>query len=174
LPDNPIDKVDPEGKYPRSDLSDEENNKRRAKLTDGGAWASDAAFNNLSKQEGLILKRRSYQCAIELNCAGCDGTIHYRFKKFKTETIDFNTGQKKMEYEDYEWNTEFESIMLTNGATQNRINTPEGSKCECLFCHGRPGYDDWKRKQQLQDTAKMVIHKYDQNEMAPEERDKGV
>jgi hypothetical protein len=124
--------LDPENRFPRSDLSDEENNKRRMQLTDGGAWKTDATFNALAKGP-FNLRKRSYQCAIELACANCDGRIHYKFRKIKSETIDAQTGRRDILFEDYEWNTEFESIMV-NGGSQNRGNTPEGSKCEC-FCH---------------------------------------
>lgn len=132
----PADKIDPEGNFPRSDLSDEENNKRRAKLGDGGAWNTDATFNALAKSPFHTFRRMSYQCGLLLDHDSCDRRIHYRFKKFKSESIDASTGIRKIEFEDYEWNTTFESIQI-EGGSQSRGNTPEGSPCQCM-CHDTP------------------------------------
>lgn len=156
--------LDPEDRFPRSDLSDEENNKRRMKLTDGGAWKTDETFKALEKGP-YGLRKRSYQCAIELACANCDGRIHYKFRKEKSRVIDFKTGIERTEFQDYEWNTAFESVMINCG-TQDRINTPEDSKCEC-FCHdpkpNRNGkeprigtnYDHTKHELSLEDKKQL-------------------
>jgi hypothetical protein len=128
------------------------------------AWSDDDTFKNLANKEGLKLHRLSYPC-FTLNCIDCDGKIHYKLKKevkgFKGEIVDgkleskwhgqyrsAKTGQieGEKEYEEVIWDTEQESVMLEGGLTQNPMNTPEGSKCECHHCHGRPGYDEWKAR----------------------------
>lgn len=119
-------------------------------------WKDDAAFNNLAKNKELKLHRLSYAC-FSLNCIDCDGVIHYRLKK---EIRGYRNGKfygpyrsaktgimvDEPEYEEVIWDTEQESVQLEGGVSQNSINTPEGSKCECHHCHGRKGYDEWKAR----------------------------
>ena len=143
-----------------------------------GIWDDDPAFKRLAEDKFMRLKRLSWQCS-NLMCAECDGFIHYRFKKVKAEYIDAKTGKKHQEIEDFEWDTEFESVQLEGGATQNRYNTPEGSKCECHHCHGRPGYDKWKKRMQQKSQDAVPEFKlfrtrsspYKQDELSPEEKE---
>jgi hypothetical protein len=128
------------------------------------AWKDDAAFKNLANNKGLGFHRLSYAC-FSLNCIECDGKIHYKLKKevkgFKGKIVDgklestwhgpyrsAETGEMKgeKEFEEVMWDTTQESVQIEGGVTQNPINTPEGSKCECHHCHGRRGYDEWKAR----------------------------
>lgn len=127
-------------------------------------WANDDAFKNLAQNKNIGLRRLSYAC-FSLNCIDCDGFIHYRLKKevqgFRGEMVNgileskwhgqylsAKTGKMEgeKEYEEVIWDTEQESVQLEGGMSQNPMNTPEGSKCECHHCHGRPGYDEWKAR----------------------------
>jgi hypothetical protein len=129
-----------------------------------GDWDKDPTFQNLAKKEGLKLHRLSYQC-FNLDCVNCDGKIHYKIKKeitgFRGKMVDgvmqsewhgqyrsARTGKMegKREFEEIIWDTEMESVQIEGGASQNPMNTPEGSKCECHHCHGRKGYDKWKAR----------------------------
>lgn len=95
----------------------------------------DRSFKNLSNREGLNLHRLSYFCQQAL-CPECPGKISY--KKVK-EKVGYDPDTKKFygpqgderKFED--WDPEFDSVQL-KGDIQTKINTPEGSKCEC-FCH---------------------------------------
>lgn len=143
-----------------------------------GIWDDDPAFKALANNKSLTLKRLSWQCS-NLMCDQCDGFIHYRFKKVKSEYIDARTGKKHQEIEDFEWNTEFESVQLEGGQIQDKYNTPEGSKCECHHCHGRPGYDKWKKKMQEKNkqpefkliNTEMPASKFKQDELSDEEKE---
>lgn len=134
-------------------------------------WKDDLAFRALSENKGLTLKRLSWHCANFL-CGECDGKIHYHLKKFKTQTISATTGKTTTEWEECNWDTDFESVQLTDGSTQNKQNTPEGSRCECMLCHGRPGYDEWKAEQEKlgpsQTRGRMKIVR--REELSDEER----
>lgn len=139
-----------------------------------GLWDDDHTFKRLSEDKFLRLKRLSWQCS-NLMCDQCDGFIHYEFKKVKSEYIDARTGKKHQEIENFKWDTEFESVQLEGGQTQNRENTPEGSRCECHHCHGRPGYDKWKKRKQNKD-AQLTLYRtqspiYQKNELSDEEKE---
>jgi len=134
-----------------------------------GLWDDDPAFNAIANNKDLKLKRLSWQCS-NLLCIECDGKIHYKVKRVVSETIDARTGIRTPVWEEFEWDTEMQSIQLESGATQNKFNTPEGSICECQMCHGRPGYDDWKaRGGKPKKLAKPS--KYKQNELSKEEKE---
>lgn len=139
-----------------------------------GIWDKDPTFKSLGNNKDIHLRRLSWHCA-NLMCADCDGKIHYRFKKLRTESVDATTGKVTQEFEDYKWDTEFESVQIDGGQTQNEINTPEGSQCECHHCHGRPGYDRWKKAVHEKNSKRLVgvgfISKYKQNELSPEEQE---
>ena len=96
-------------------------------------WADDKAFKNLANNRDLLLHKLSWHCA-SLECEACDGAVHYHIKQFRYREFDAKTGQTKDVYDEFEWNTEFQSVQLEGGVSQNRENTPEGTKCEC-FCH---------------------------------------
>jgi len=123
-------------------------------------------FDEFSKKKGLILHRLSYFCA-NLKCIECPGTISYKkvveitgFRgtydeenhkittdgKFHGQYRDAQTGEMVGEKEFEDWDVEHSSIQLANGEIQNPRNTPEGTQCECMLCHGRPGYDEWKAR----------------------------
>ena len=137
-----------------------------------GNWDDDPAFKNLANNKFMKLNRLSWQCS-NLMCEECDGFIHYKFKKVKAEYINAKTGKKEQEIEDFEWDTNHDSVQLEGGANQDKFNTPEGSRCECHHCHGRPGYDKWKSQiLNAKDVAKSVPISpyYKQNELSDEEK----
>ena len=132
-----------------------------------GIWDDDPAFKSLAGNKFMKLKRLSWQCS-NLMCDQCDGFIHYKFKKVKAEYFNIKTGKKEQEIEDFVWDTDFESVQLEGGVTQNMQNTPEGSQCECHHCHGRPGYDKWKAG--IKAEQSQVVNPYKQNELSDEAR----
>jgi hypothetical protein len=93
----------------------------------------DEAFKNLAKKREFMLHKLSWHCA-NLECESCDGTVHYKIKKFLGRVFSAATGNYREEYEDIEWDTTFTQVQLEGGVLQSKENTPEGSKCEC-FCH---------------------------------------
>lgn len=136
----------------------------------------DPTFKALSSNKDIHTKRLSWQCA-NLLCAQCDGFIHYKFKKVKTEYFNLKTGRKEQEIEDFEWDTEFNQVQIDGGQIQTKENTPEGSRCECHHCHGRPRYKEWVEGQgQPFSIGKITITDqtkgYTQKELSDEERDK--
>lgn len=150
-----------------------------------GDWDKDPAFKNLSDNKGISLRRLSYAC-FSLNCIDCDGIIHYMLKKeihgFKGEIVNgilesrwhgqvrnAQTGEMEgePEYEVVMWDTEMESVQLDGGQSQNPQNTPEGSKCECHHCHGRPGYDEWKARGGKPKEGFEPTRGFDKKEYAP-------
>lgn len=100
------------------------------------AWDDDTAFKNISENKFVHFKRLSWQCS-QLLCDQCDGFIHYKFKLLKPQVFNMETGKTEDEIIDFEWDTDFESVMIDGGQNQNIQNTPEGSKCECHHCHIR-------------------------------------
>lgn len=96
-------------------------------------FKDDESFKNLSKREGMMLSRLSWHCA-NFECEACDGRIRYNVKRFRYKEFNAKTGATEDKFEEFEWNTEFQSVQLEGGVKQNRENTPEGSRCEC-FCH---------------------------------------
>jgi hypothetical protein len=96
-------------------------------------WEDDSAFKNLSRKEGLMLSKLSWHCA-SMECEACDGRIRYHVRRFKYTEWDAKTGKTEDKFEEFEWDTSFQSVQLEGGVIQSRENTPEGSRCEC-FCH---------------------------------------
>lgn len=139
-----------------------------------GIWDDDPTFKAIGNNKDIRLKHLSWQCS-NLLCEDCDGFIHYKFKKVESEFVDATTGKVTQKIVDFEWDTEHESVLLDGGITQNRENTPEGSRCECHHCHGRPGYDEWKKKAKQRNEKRLVgvgfVSKYKQNELAPDEKE---
>jgi len=144
-------------------------------------WSKDPAFKGLA-DSGMRLRRLSWHCA-NFKCIECDGKIHYKFKKEfrgvrdgKFYGLYRNAMSGEMEgeqlFEDYVWDTEFESVQLDGGQSQNPINTPEGSTCQCHHCHGRPGYKEWKaRGGKPKNVFDVPRGSYAKNEMADEQRE---
>lgn len=134
-------------------------------------FEDDSAFKNLSKSERVKLHRLSYHCS-QIDCPKCDGIIRYKFMKevegyhedgggyYSAKTGEFVPKKQEM----FEWDPEFNSVQL-KGDVQTKINTPEGAQCEC-FCHARPKNPN--------SIGTMVIHKYAQNELAPEVAERGT
>jgi hypothetical protein len=102
-------------------------------LSSEDPWKDDKSFENVSNREGLILHRLSWHCA-SLECEACDGRVRYHVKRFKYNEFNAKTGETVPKFEEFEWDTDFQSVQLTGGIIQSRENTPEGSRCEC-FCH---------------------------------------
>jgi|GEM_PF-4508688 hypothetical protein len=139
-------------------------------------------FDKLSKRKGLDLKRLSYACA-NFDCINCDGKIHYLLRKevsgfrdgefhgpYKSAKTGEIMGEKEFETVDWDW--QHESIQLEGGNIQNPENTPEDSTCECLLCHGRPGYDEWKARGGKIDMDKVKNQgKFAKKELSDSERE---